>query len=148
MKDDLSKAIALAARAHDRQVDKSHRPYILHPVRVMLRVTGYTAQVIAVLHDVIEDTPITLDNLRGLHFPREVIEGVDILTRRDGEKYRDYILRVKTSGNQDAIAVKLADLADNMDPIRGNGIPRAERSSLKERYLEAKDTLLNWRGDE
>src|SRR3712207_2770049 len=92
---DLARAIAIAASAHADQIDKSGHPYILHPIRVMQRVSehGLAVQIVAVLHDVVEDTAVTLDELRQLGFTEEVLEGVDAMTRRDAEDYYAYIER-------------------------------------------------------
>jgi (p)ppGpp synthase/HD superfamily hydrolase len=116
---DLARAIALAAEAHARQIDKCGRAYILHPIRVMQRCErhGLETQIVAVLHDVVEDTWVTLDFLRSSGFPDSVIEAIDAITQREGrETYFEYIHRC--SQNRLAALVKLADLDDNSDPIR------------------------------
>lgn len=135
---DLARAIAIAASAHAEQLDKAGRPYILHPIRVMQRVAehGLPVQIIAILHDVVEDTWITLDLLPQMGFSDEVVAGIDAMTRRDGEDYFTYIDRC--SRNRLASLVKLADLEDNSDPVRafpGNG-------SLLTRYGRAKEIIL------
>lgn len=109
----LSKAIALAAEAHDGQTDKSGVAYIFHPVRVASTFSDETLQTIAVLHDVVEDTAVTLVDL-DMQFPQGVVNAVDALTRRDGETYPDFILRV--SRNPLARKVKIADIRDNLRP--------------------------------
>ena len=112
----LGRAIAIAAEAHQKQLDKAGVPYILHPIRVMLKQTGETDMMAAILHDVVEDTDWTLDQLRSEGFSEEIVEAVDCLSRREGETYEAFTERVKTS----AIArrVKVADLEDNMDVKR------------------------------
>lgn len=112
----LERAIAIAAEAHAGQVDKGGEPYILHPLRVMLRMTSSTERMAAVLHDVVEDTSVTLDFLRAEGFPLEVLSAVDALTKRRGESRIDAAHRAK----QDPVArlVKLADNAENMDLSR------------------------------
>lgn len=112
----LERAIAIAAEAHAGQVDKAGQPYILHPLRVMLRMSTSTERMAAVLHDVVEDSSVTLDFLRAEGFPPEVISAVDALTKRQGESRIDAAHRAK----QDPIArlVKLADNAENMDLSR------------------------------
>ncbi len=109
----LEKAISIAAQAHESQKDKSGAPYILHPLRMMMRVKSETAMIAAILHDVVEDSDWTLEQLRGEGFSEEVLEAVDCLTNRDGESYDEFIVRVKTSII--ARQVKIADLEDNMD---------------------------------
>lgn len=112
----LEQAIMLATQAHQGQVDKAGAPYILHPLRLMLRMRSETAMIVAVLHDVIEDTPYTLDDLRAAGYAHEVVAALDCLTRRDGESYAEFIARLQP--NDLARAVKLADLEDNMDLSR------------------------------
>ena len=114
----LEKAIVLATRAHARknQRDKGGAPYILHPLRVMLKMRTKPEMMAAVLHDVVEDTHCTLADLRKGGIPEKVVQAVDCLTKRTGESYDHFIERVKT--NPMSRNVKLADLADNMDITR------------------------------
>ena len=109
----LERAIEIAARAHAGQLDKAGAPYILHPLRVMFRCRSEAAMMAAVLHDVVEDTPITLADLRAKGFPEAVVAAVGSLTRLPDETYEAFITRVQ----DDPIAkeVKIADLEDNMD---------------------------------
>lgn len=112
----LNKAIEIASRAHAGQVDKGGEPYILHPLRVMLSQENELERICAVLHDVIEDSTVTFDDLRNDGFSDEVISVVDCLTKRDGESYDEFITRVLS--NEVACRVKLADLCDNMNLTR------------------------------
>ena len=117
MTDMLSKAIEVAARAHAGQTDKGGAPYILHPLRVMINCwEDCETKICAVLHDVVEDTAVTLDDLRKEGFSAEIIDALDCLSRRTGESYDAFISRV--SMNEMACRVKLADLSDNMDLTR------------------------------
>ena len=109
----LDKAVSLAAQAHLGQTDKAGAPYILHPLRVMFRCRSAAAMMAAVLHDVVEDTPVTLADLRSQGFPEEVVRAVGCLTRLADETYEAFIERVKT--DPVALEVKVADLEDNMD---------------------------------
>jgi (p)ppGpp synthase/HD superfamily hydrolase len=139
MERSLSEAIALAAVAHSGQTDKSGQPYITHPIRVMMRCHphGLHAQMAAVLHDVVEDTWVTLDLLRTMGFSAEVVAAVDALTRRKGEEsYPEYIRRC--SRDRLATLVKLADLEDNSDPARRFG---DRFDTLLARYAEARSVL-------
>ncbi|QBE65959.1 HD domain-containing protein [Pseudoduganella lutea] len=113
---DLEKAIALAVAAHAGQKDKAGKPYILHPLRVMHRCTNETEQMVAVLHDVLEDTDITGADLRRQGIPDEVIRAVECLTKREGEAYEAFISRVST--DRLARRVKIADLLENLDGSR------------------------------
>ena len=112
----LEKAIELAARAHAGQVDKAGEPYILHPLRLMLSVTGENERITAVLHDIVEDTTTTLADLRALGFPEDVVTAVDALTKRKGETRLEAAARA--AANSIARAVKLADVTHNMDLSR------------------------------
>ncbi|HET8550829.1 MAG TPA: hypothetical protein VFL57_22630 [Bryobacteraceae bacterium] len=136
----LSRAVALAAIAHAGQVDKSGRAYILHPIRVMQRCQphGDIAQIVGILHDVVEDTWVTLEHLRALHFPEEAIAALDAISHRDGERYFDYIERC--GSNRIAALVKLADLEDNSDPVRRFG---RDFDSLLRRYEKARAVILD-----
>jgi (p)ppGpp synthase/HD superfamily hydrolase len=109
----LARAIALAAEAHVEQLDKSGAPYILHPIRMMLRMSSEPEMIAALLHDVVEDTSWTFDRLRAEGFSEEVIAAVDGVTRRPEETYEEFVARAKT--NPIARKVKIADLEDNMD---------------------------------
>ena len=112
----LSSAIILATEAHMDQYDLSGEPYILHCIRVMMKVTTPLQKTIAILHDTVEDTKVSLEQLREMGFSNPVVEGVDALTHRFGESYDDYIDRVKL--NPDATKVKLSDLEDNINALR------------------------------
>ncbi len=110
----LEDAIVLAIRWHRGQTYPSVRgePFILHPLRVMLQVESDVERIVAVLHDVIEDTACTLGELRSSGYSEQVIAAVDRLTHRDGDPYDTYIERLKDEPL--ARQVKLADLVDNL----------------------------------
>jgi (p)ppGpp synthase/HD superfamily hydrolase len=112
----LAHAIALAADAHRHQKDRAGKAYILHPLRLMVKMTDDYAMMAAVLHDVVEDTEWTLDELRAEGFPDDVVFAVDCLTQRVGEPYSALIQRAKLSPI--SLRVKIADLEDNMDVKR------------------------------
>jgi (p)ppGpp synthase/HD superfamily hydrolase len=138
--EELELAIELAARAHrgQRYPSPEAEPYIEHPLRVMRAVRGLRAQATAVLHDVLEDTPVTAEDLRGAELSGEVVDAVVALTRRPGQTYEEYIERV--AGNALAREVKLADLADNLAnnrrlPRRPDVVARIERYERAVRRL-------------
>ena len=112
----LERAIQIAALAHAGQIDKAGQPYILHPLRVMLRVQEEHERVAAVLHDVVEDTAVTLSQLAAEGFAPQVIDAVEALTKRPGETRLEAAARAAT--NNIARVVKLADNAENMDISR------------------------------
>ena len=126
----------IAAKAHAGQTDKAGRPYIEHVARVAERATNPRQETIAWLHDVVEDTSTTLEDLRNAGFGAGTLAGVDLLTRRPGERYQDYIRRNAEAGDPDARAVKLADLRDHLEHH-----PEAIGASLRRRYEEALRTL-------
>jgi (p)ppGpp synthase/HD superfamily hydrolase len=109
----LEDAIALAVETHRGQVEKAGQPYCLHLLRVMFRLESEQERMAGVLHDLVEDTPYTLDDLRSMGYPDAVIEVLDCVTHRDGESYEEFIERIKP--NPLARRVKIADLEDNMD---------------------------------
>jgi (p)ppGpp synthase/HD superfamily hydrolase len=116
----IEDAISIAAIAHRGMKDKSGAPYILHPLRMMMQVKSEEAKMAAVLHDVVEDTAISLEDLRQKGFSEAVLTAVDCLSRREGESYEEFIERVET--NPIAREVKIADLEDNMNIRRINEI--------------------------
>src|SRR6476620_9991092 len=107
----IEKALQIAAQAHEGQKDKEGLPYILHPLRAMMSLKGEEAQIVAVLHDVIEDTSVTADDLRKAGFSEKVVAAVLCVTHAKSESYADYVVRCKA--NEIARQVKLADLKDN-----------------------------------
>jgi (p)ppGpp synthase/HD superfamily hydrolase len=112
--DVLDEAIALACHAHrgQRYPSPEREPYIQHPLRVMLAVQGFRTQMVAVLHDVLEDTAVTVEKLREIGLPEEVVTAVLALTHSAASTYEDYVEQV--ARNPLARVVKLADLADNL----------------------------------
>ena len=112
----LEKAIEIAVESHRGQLDKAGKIYILHPMRVMLRGKNETEMIVGILHDTVEDTPVTLDMLHLEGFSQEILDAIDCITKRDGESYGDFIDRVLT--NPLATQVKLYDMEDNLNRDR------------------------------
>lgn len=135
---DVEAAKKLAARMHDGQVDKSGLPYITHPERVAARLSSPEAQVVGWLHDTVEDTPLSLDEIEA-RFGPETAAAVDAISRRDGETWDDYIDRVKQ--NPIARRVKVSDLIDNSNLSR---LPRVTMKDVQRqaKYNRALETLL------
>lgn len=134
----LEKAITIATIAHQGQKDKAGQPYILHPLRVMFSTKGEVERICAVLHDVIEDTDVSMDDLRNEGFSEEVLSVLDAVTKRDGESYDDFISRILP--NPVACRVKLADLNDNMDLSRIKN-PTEKDFQRIEKYRKAVDRI-------
>ena len=109
------KALSISRKAHKDQVDLSGKPYYLHPLYVSKRVKGKKAKIVALLHDVIEDTNISLSFL-AKYFTKDICDAVDLLTRKPHERYDIYIYKIKE--NSLARAVKIEDLKHNMDITR------------------------------
>ena len=122
----IEDAIRLALDKHHGQTDKSGAPYILHPLRVMAQMQTDTERIVAVLHDVVEDSDVTLDALRDMGYSEEIVAAIDHLSRREDESYEQFIQRIKP--HPLAVRVRLGDLTDNMD-IRRN-------AELDEKALE------------
>ena len=136
------RAIEIASTTHAGQTDKGGAPYILHPLRVMLHVAPGAQQIVAVLHDVVEDSEgkITFDDLAREGFSQEVIDGVRAVTRIDGESYEDFIARAAL--NPVGKAVKLADLAENSDLSRIEA-PTQKDLERVEKYRRAIKRLIS-----
>jgi len=135
----LERAVAIAAAAHAGQVDKAGQPYILHPLRVMLRVTSERERIAAVLHDVVEDSEVSLQDLQGEGFQPDVIAAIDALTKRPGESRLQAAARA--AANPIARQVKLADNAENMDLSRIAN-PTARDIARVEEYAAVREILL------
>ncbi len=125
----LEKAIEIALRAHAGQKGKDGAPYVLHPLRLMTRMDTDEERMAAVLHDVVEDSEVTLEDLRGAGFPEGVVETVRLLTHEEGISYEGYVERLKA----DAMArrIKVADLEDNSDIRRLSGIEEKDLERLR-----------------
>ena len=131
----LCAAIRLAAMAHDGQQDKGYQPYILHPLRVMMRCRTDDERIVAVLHDTVEDSngAVNLDMINELFGPG-IRDGVDALTRRDGETYEQFIHRC--GANRLGRIVKKHDLIENMDLTRLHTVTDDDRKR-REKYAAA-----------
>lgn len=133
----LEDAIVFATAAHDGQKDKGGQPYILHPLAVMLTMDTDEERIVAVLHDVVEDTPMTLEHIDG--WGSAVRDAVDCLTRREGESYDTFIERVAT--NPVARRVKIVDLQHNMQISRLVKVTKKDVARL-DKYAKARAYLL------
>lgn len=129
-----------ALKAHKGQRDKAGRAYILHPVYVAMQTKGVKRKAVALLHDTIEDTTLTLFDLEKCGFDAEIVQAVDAITKRRGEAYKDYLQRVKS--NDIAKDVKLADLKHNsklsrLKTVTPQDIKRNEKYAAAMAYLRA-----------
>ena len=131
----LDDAIQVARRAHEGQLDKSGRPYISHPLRVMGALRDEHERMAAVLHDVVEDTSVTLEDLAAQGCPAPVLDAIAAISKRPGEDQETYLARV--AENPIALAVKRADIADNMSPDRMSRLDKATQERLLAKYSSA-----------
>jgi (p)ppGpp synthase/HD superfamily hydrolase len=140
----LDKAILMAVQAHHGQTDKAGLPYILHPMRIAMSLDTIEAKIVAFLHDVLEDTDITVQKLYDEGFPDHIVEAVDAVTRRvyypengikTKEVYHDMIRRIRDTSKL-AVQVKIADLYDNLNPSRMVVLSEEEVGRMK-RYHKA-----------
>jgi (p)ppGpp synthase/HD superfamily hydrolase len=139
----LEDAIGLAAKHHSGVRDRGGQPYVLHPLRLMMKMETEAERMVAVLHDLVEDTPVTLASLRSQGFPDEVVVAIDCLTRRQDETYAQFIERIRP--NALASRVKLADLEDNMNVLR-LPVVTAEDGSRLTKYRAAWSRLKDRSG--
>lgn len=132
--DETKKALKLCFEAHKNQVDKSGMPYVFHPFHVAEQMTDEATTIVALLHDVVEDTDYTLEDLAAEGFGKDLLEAVALMTHEDDVPYLDYVAKLKD--NPIARAVKLADLAHNSDLSRIGEIDDETRERL-EKYQKA-----------
>lgn len=136
--DNTKKAMKLCFKAHKDQVDKSGMPYVFHPFHVAEQMMDEAATIVALLHDVVEDTDYTLEDIAAEGFGKDILEAVALMTHEDDIPYLDYVAKLKE--NPIARAVKLADLTHNSDLSRIGEIDEETKRRL-EKYKKAKDIL-------
>lgn len=130
----IETALAIAIEAYAGKTDKAGQAYILHPLRLMAKMTDEEAMAAAILHDVIEDSDITACDLRQRGIPEGVVWAVQCLSRNQGESYADFIERVRL--NPLATAIKLADIEDNLNVLRLSALTDADLRRV-EKYHRA-----------
>ncbi len=136
----LERALQIAVGAHAGQQDKNGAPYIFHPIRVMMRCTAPNAKIVALLHDVVEDTGVTMEQLQTEGFSEEVLAALRLVTHDPSVSYEDYIALILK--DKTAIEVKMADLEDNSDirrlqSVDGKTMERLNKYLLAYRRLSA-----------
>lgn len=133
------KALKLSFEAHKNQIDKSGIPYVYHPFHIAEQMNDENTTIVALLHDVVEDTDIGFNELTEMGFSNEIIEALKLLTHDDSVPYEQYIDMIKS--NDIAKAVKLADLRHNSDLTR---LDNVDEKALKraEKYKKSINTLL------
>ena len=132
------RALQLCFQAHKDQTDKNGMPYVFHPFHLAEQMSNEQEVTVALLHDVIEDTPYTLGDLIAMGFDQNVINAVELLTHAEGVPYMEYVARIKT--NALARKVKLADLRHNSDLTRFDSVDEGARMRA-EKYARAIELL-------
>ena len=132
--DKTKKAMKLCFDAHKNQVDKSGMPYVFHPFHVAEQMKDEPTTIVALLHDVVEDTDYTLEKIAAEGFGQEIVEALALMTHDKNVDYLDYVAKIKD--NPIAKAVKLTDLAHNSDPTRLDVIDEETQQRL-EKYKKA-----------
>ena len=137
--DRTKRAIKLCFKAHEGQVDKSGLPYVHHPLHLAEQMDDEDSTIVALLHDVVEDTDYTIKDLKGMGFGDAVIEAIDLMTHSPGVPYMDYVKEI--AKNPIARKVKLADLNHNSDLTRLNHEPTSHDHERVEKYKKAIELL-------
>lgn len=141
----VDRALRMATKLHQGQIDKGGYPYVLHPIRVMTQVTAWgfdaDAVVSAVLHDSVEDTSYSLIQAEADWGP-VVVDMLDHVTHIKGQPYEEFIYRIIASGDPGIMAIKLADIQDNLQGWRVRSLPEAVQCRLHDKYLPARAKLI------
>ncbi len=142
--DDLIfKSLEIVTKLFNDKDDKGGLPYVIHLLKVYSGVSDYTEKVCALLHDVIEDTNVTYDDLKKVGYNDEILSILNILTKLKGEDYQKYIERIINSGNIHAMNVKLSDLRHNMDVSRIKNPKANDYERITKRYEPAYEKIYN-----
>ena len=139
----IFKSLEIVTRVFSDKTDKGGFPYVIHLLKVYSNVSDYTEKVCALLHDIIEDTEVTYEDLKKVGYPDEVISILKVLTKIKGEDYQDYIERIIASGNTHAMNIKLADLRHNMDSGRIKNPSPNDLLRITKRYEPAYEKIYN-----
>lgn len=133
----LYKTLEIVLKLFNDKNDKSGIPYIVHLTKVYQGVSDYSEKITALMHDVVEDTTVTLEDLKEIGYPSDILEMLDYLTKRKGEYYPDYIDRIISSENIHVLNIKLSDLRHNMDLKRIKNPTMNDYERINKRYLPA-----------
>ena len=137
--DKTKRALKLCFKAHKDQLDKSGLPYVFHPFHLAEQMDDEDSTIVALLHDVAEDSDYTLKDIRGMGFGKDVMDALTLLTHDESEDYMSYVKKI--AGNPLARKVKLADLAHNSDVTRLNHKPGEKDLQSLRKYEKAKVLL-------
>ena len=139
----LYKSLELVLRVFDDKVDKGGMPYFNHLLKVYEGVSSYNEKIVALLHDIVEDTNITFDDLKEFGYSDEIIIPLTYLTKKKGEYYSDYIDRIISSNDVHTLNVKLSDLKHNMDITRIKNPSVNDYERISKRYEPAYMKIKN-----
>ena len=139
----IYKSLEIVTKLFNEKCDKGGFPYVIHLLKVYSGVSDYIEKVCALLHDVVEDTDVSYDDLEKIGYPSDIIEILQILTKVKGEDYRDYIERIIKSENTRAMHIKLSDLRHNMEPGRIKNPTANDYERLSKRYEPAYERINN-----
>ena len=137
----IYKSLEIVTKLFNDKCDKGGFPYVIHLLKVYSGVSEYIEKVCALLHDVVEDTDVTYDDLIKVGYPEEIIDILEIITKIKGEDYRDYIDRIIKSGNRNAMNIKLSDLRHNMEPDRIKSPTANDYERVSKRNFKMKNYL-------
>ena len=125
----IETSLQIALQAYAGKTDKAGREYILHPLRVMAKMKTDLERSAALLHDVLEDSDITAEQLLAAGIPAEVVEAIQYLSRNENEEYQDFVARAKK--NKIAARIKIADIEDNIDVLRLSALDEYDLARIK-----------------
>lgn len=133
----LEKSIKVAEKVFENRLDKGGNPYMVHLLSVSYFMDSELDKTVAILHDILEDSNVTREELKDFGYSKEVIESIEILTRKDKEEYSKYIERIISSNNLTALNVKLYDLKNNMDISRIKNPTPKDFERIETRYRKS-----------
>ena len=139
----MYKSLEIVTKLFNDKKDKGGMPYVIHLLKVYSNVSDYKEKIVALLHDVIEDTDVTSEDLIMIGIPKDIVETLCILTKNKGEDYRKYIDRIINSNNIIAMNVKIADLRHNMDLSRIKNPTSNDYERISKRYEPAYQKIMN-----
>ena len=139
----IDKSLEIITNLFNDKLDKGNSPYVLHLLKVYHGVNTSEEKIVALLHDVLENTDTTMNDLKELGYSKNIIDNIFVLTKKKGEDYRDYIDRIINSNNKVAMNVKLSDLKCNMDIKKIKNPTTNDYERIHKRYEPAYDRILN-----
>ncbi len=137
------KAYYIVRRVFLNTKDRGENPYLEHLLYVSDHVSGKNAKVVALLHDIVEDTIITEEDLLWMNFPQSIINSILLVTKKEEENYEEFIERLIQSNNKDALMVKKADMENNMDLSRIPIVTEEDKKRVEKKYKPNYQKVIN-----